>query len=252
MQVLATEQHDHIITATVQRPEAKNAINFEVMDHLETLLDRIEEQEEIRCLIFTGGDGVFISGGDLKEFHGIQSAQEAEKMAVRMGTILKRLEKLPCWTIAAVNGAAYGGGWEMMLAFDFRIASPAASFHFTQSKFYLPPGWGGLTRLVEKVGRSKALQWLGEAADVDSESALAHGLIDQVVQGDTLIEQARAWGEAIAHNDRAFIDTLKQGAITYSRARWQAIERELTPFARFWEHEEHIARVEKFLERNQE
>ena len=78
------------------------------------------------------GDDLFISGGDLKEFHGITSAKEAEQMARRMGTILKRIEQLPCWTIAAINGAIYGGGWEIMLAFDFRIASTKASFHFSQ------------------------------------------------------------------------------------------------------------------------
>lgn len=249
MSVLKITTHDHILTATIQRAEAMNAINFEVMGALERLLDRLEK-DETRAFILTGaGDEVFISGGDLKEFHTITSAEEAEQMARRMGSILKRIEKLPCWTIACINGAAYGGGWEMMLAFDFRIASTDASFHFSQGKFYLPPGWGGLTRLVEKVGRTTALRWLAKTAEIDAEKALNYGLIDRLAPPDNLMETARHWAEEMSKNDREYIKTLKQGAFTFSKARWKAIEEEIQPFTRFWVDKRHYERVEKFLNR---
>lgn len=223
------------------------------MNKLEDLLDRLEQEETITAFILTGaGDELFISGGDLKEFHGIATAEEAEQMARRMGTILKRIEKLPCWTIAAVNGATYGGGWEVMLAFDFRIASTGATFHFSQGKFYLPPGWGGLTRLVEKVGRSTALRWLAETVEIDAKTALKHQLIDRMVTQNELTAEAEQWASSISHNGRPFINALKDGALKVSKARWRAIEEELRPFAQFWEDERHLQRVEKFLNRKKQ
>ncbi|MFH5882865.1 enoyl-CoA hydratase/isomerase family protein [Halalkalibaculum sp. DA3122] len=239
--------YEHILTATIQRPKAMNAINFELMDELERVLDHLENSR-MRAFVLTGaGRDLFVSGGDLKEFHGIKSADEAEQMARRMGAILKRIERLPCWTIASINGSTYGGGWELMLAFDFRIASADATFHFSQGKFYLPPGWGGLTRLVEKVGRSTALRWLAETAEIDAGKALNYGLIDRLCPPDERTEKTYDWAKEMCKNDRDYIKTLKQGALAFSEARWKAIEQEIQPFARLWEDERHHTRVEKFL-----
>ena len=250
MSVVKIERKKHIIQATVDRPDSRNAINFEVMDQLEELLDEIEDNKDIRCLILTGaGDEIFISGGDLREFHTIKTAEEARPMAKRMLAILERIEKMPCWSIASVNGAAYGGGCEIMLAFDFRIGSKEATFGFTQGKFYLPPGWGGLTRLVERVGRSTALRWLAEANIVDAQTALNHTLVDRLVQENKLENETWNWAQQIIKNDRMFIKTLKEGAMKLTKARWEAINSELDSFAQFWESDLHEARVEKFLQR---
>ncbi|MGK7370619.1 MAG: enoyl-CoA hydratase/isomerase family protein, partial [Candidatus Halalkalibacterium sp. M3_1C_030] len=199
--------------------------------------------------VLSGTGDHFISGGDLKEFHTIKTAEEAKPMAERMLSLFKRIEKLPCWTIACINGAAYGGGWETMLAFDFRIASKKATFGFTQGKFYLPPGWGGLTRLVEKVGRSKALEWLSEAKVIDPDTALSHNLINKISPDKELIDDTWQWAEKLSHNERDFIDALKRGALKFSDARWKAIHDELENFAKFWEDDRHHRRVEKFLNR---
>jgi len=246
---LKVEQKNHLCLATINRPDARNAINFAVMEQLEDLLDDLESNKKIRCFILTGaGNDSFISGGDLREFHTLKTAREAKPMAKRMLSILSRIEKLPCWTIAAVNAPAYGGGCEMMLAFDFRIAASRATFGLTQAKFYLPPGWGGLTRLVERVGRSKALEWLAEAKVIDAEAALEHGLINRIAEHQLLTE-ARDWAKELTKNDRAFIGNLKRGAMRLTEARWKAIDAELDSFAQFWESERHEERVEKFLNR---
>jgi enoyl-CoA hydratase/carnithine racemase len=171
-------------------------------------------------------------------------------MARRMLSILKRIEHLPCWSIACVNGAAYGGGCETMLAFDFRVAADSATFGFTQGKFYLPPGWGGLTRLVERVGRPTALKWLAEAAVVDSRTALAKGLVDEVFPAAQLVEETWNMANRMTMNDRDYIAALKKGAFRFSELRWDAIEAELQPFSRFWADERHRQRVEKFLDKD--
>lgn len=221
------------------------------MDALEGLLDELENNSIIRCFIFTGaGEECFVSGGDLQQFHSLKTAEEAENMARRMCNILKRIEQLPCWTIAAVNAPAYGGGCEMTLAFDFRIADPGATFGFTQGKFYLPPGWGGLTRLVECVGRSTALRWLAEARIVDAQTALQHKFINRIADKD-IKQEAMEWGARLSKNDRAFIKNLKEGAMRITKQRWEAIEAELKPFTEFWVDDQHQQRVQKFLDRKE-
>lgn len=248
--MLKVEYKKYLCQVTIQRPKARNAIDFAVMKQWEQLLDALESREEVRCLTFTGsGSKSFVSGGDLKTFHQIKEAERARSMARRMHSILERLEKLPCWTIASINGPAYGGGCEIMLAFDFRIASQKTVFGFTQGNFYLPPGWGGLTRLVECVGRSTALYWLAEAAIVDAQTALEYKLVDRLAPPDKLHEESRTWAEKLCHNDRDYIQALKQGALKLNRARWQAIEEELEPFGHFWADERHQQRVRKFLDK---
>lgn len=238
--------------ATLDRPEAMNSVNFEVMAELEKIMDRIENEDGIRTFVFSGGGSkMFVSGGDLKEFHQLRTADEAGQMSRRMHAILERIETAPCWTIACINGDAYGGGCEMMLAFDFRMASSEASFGFTQGRFYLPPGWGGLTRLVEQVGRSTALRWLAETAVIDADTALTQKLIDRMAKQDELREKVLEWAAVLGKNDRDYIDVLKQGARRLGEARRKAIAAELKPFCRFWEDERHHRRVQEFLNRKE-
>lgn len=252
MSELKIERKNHLCQATVNRPKKHNAISFAVMDALEELLTDLESNGHTRCFILRGsGSEAFLSGGDLKEFHTIKTAKEARPMAQRMLDILERIERLPCWTIACINGPAYGGGCETMLAFDFRIASSTATFGFTQAKFYLPPGWGGLTRLVECVGRSTALRWLAEAKNIDALTALDHKLINKIAKPEELEEATWNWADELSNNDRNFIKNLKQGAMQLTEARWDAIQAELDSFAEFWESELHQKRVEKFLNRKE-
>ncbi len=232
-----------ITEATINRPEAMNAINFEVMDELEHLLDELEQDGGIRLFVLTGSDESFISGGDLREFHQIKDAEGAKKMTRRMISILDRIEQLPCWTLAAVNGAAYGGGWETLLAFDFRVAISSATFGFTQGKFYLPPGWGGITKLTETVGRERALYWLASQKVIDAETALSSGLIQDVFEPTEYDEKLEHLKKVLTRNDRTFIEYLKRKDLRGSKD-------EIEPFSAFWESEEHHQRVEDFLNRD--
>ncbi len=241
----------HILRARINRPQALNAVNFQTVDDLERLADEIEADQEIRVLIFSGaGNKSFISGGDLREFHTITDKEEAVEMSQRIQDLFLRFEQLPCWNIAYINGNAYGGGVELMLAFDFRLARPGVQFGMTQGRFYLTPGWGGLTRLVEKVGRARALQWLARAEILDAESALQQQLIDEVLAGEDPESELLEWAERLVLNDRKFIRTLKEGAFRMSRSRIQALREESEPFAELWVDEQHISRVEDFLKKS--
>ncbi|WP_234570615.1 enoyl-CoA hydratase/isomerase family protein [Rhodohalobacter sp. 614A] len=239
---LIIQKEPFIVQAAINRPEAMNAINFEVMNALESLLDELEQDHELRLFILTGAGSSFISGGDLREFHQIKDADGAKEMTRRMMSVLSRIEQLPCWTLAAVNGPAYGGGWETLLAFDFRIAISTATFGFTQGKFYLPPGWGGITKLTETVGRDQAMYWLASHKMIDAETAWKSGLIQDVFGENEYDQKLTNLKKALVKNDRKFIQYIKRKDLLKS-------EDEIEPFSTFWESEEHLKRVDDFLKR---
>ncbi len=232
----------YTLTAIIRRPETMNAVDFELMEQLENLLDEIENDNELRLFILTGSEKSFISGGDLREFHQIKDAEGAKNMTRRMISILERIEKLPCWTLAAINGHTYGGGWETMLSFDFQVAADFAKFGFTQGKFYLPPGWGGIGKLKKTVGSNLALFWLGTQKVIDAKTALQHGLIQDVFEAYAFEEKLETLKNFLILNDRPFIEYLKQSDSG-------SIGDEIEPFSRFWESEEHLKRVDEFLSR---
>lgn len=240
---LSINRTKYIITATVNRPEARNAVNFDLMDRLENLLDELEVNNDVRLFVLTGAGDSFISGGDLREFHQLKKADEAKQMTSRMINILDRIEKLPCWTLAAVNGYAYGGGWETLLAFDFRVAKQSAKIGFTQGKFYLPPGWGGISRLTKTVGRDVALYWLASQKVIRADEAFQSGLIQEVFEDEKYEKEVEKLSESLVLNDRAFIEYVKSSQLH------TGIEDEIEPFSKFWESDEHLKRVDEFLSR---
>lgn len=253
-EVLVTQKTGPIYEARINRPEALNALNFEIMDQLAHVISEVETNEEIRVFIVKGtGQRYFASGGDLREFSSLRTAEEGREMAAKMSRILQRIEDAPCWTIASVNGDAYGGGCELPLAFDFRIAAEHSRFYFNQSQFYLTPGWGGLTRLVERVGRARALEWLATGRPVTAQEALMAGLINHSFSGDQLDREVGRLSEFMARNDRHLIRVLKEGAERAIQIeRRESLEAELEVFARLWASAEHRERVEEFLNRKDE
>ena len=270
--VLLTDRCDHVWTLRVNRPETRNAVNFALMDALEEQISAAEQDESLRVFVLTGSDAsnAFISGGDLREFHQIKRADEAREMSLRMIRLLDRIRALPCWTLAAVNGAAYGGGWEIMLAFDLRIASEEAIFGFTQGKFYLPPGWGGLASLQSAVGAQRAAFLLASQAILSAPQAHQAGLIHDYYPTSDYAQQFARLTERLALNDRTYIRYIKEQLFandvasakattnTHNLAKAESeaeskiqskAKSEAEPFSRFWESEEHMRRVEDFLKK---
>jgi enoyl-CoA hydratase/carnithine racemase len=238
----------HIVHATINRPHVLNAIDFDVMTALEALLADLEDTTT-RVLVLRGaGDRSFISGGDLKTFAPLKTHDDAVAMSQRMGDILARLERASFWVVAHVNGDAYGGGCETMAACDFRWTHAQARLGWTQARFALPPGWGGLTRLVEIIGRPAALSWLAQASVLSADDAAQVGFVDHVSEdANALVAEVAALAQRLARQPRALIHALKQGSMPAGRAELMLAERE--PFAQAWASDEHHARVQRFLAR---
>jgi enoyl-CoA hydratase/carnithine racemase len=241
-----------LLWVEIDRPGALNAINFEVMDALEAALVRFNEERDLRAMILRGaGSKAFISGGDLKEFAPLKSHEDAAAMAERMHEILSAFELIDGWVIACINGAAFGGGCETLLAADFRVASSDATLGFTQTRFGVPCGWGGMTRLTEHVGRTKTMKWLARSEILDATRAQEEGLVDEIFAPGDLVEQTEAFALSMCNHSREMIEALKHMSI-FGRElpRSAALAAEIEPFAELWASDEHHRRVEAFLARD--
>ena len=152
---------DKIATLAIHRPQVKNAIDRRTMEEMGVAAELAGRDRELRALILTGsGREAFISGGDLRYFQSLLTDRQVQKMLSMMGRVLMRIERLPVPTIAAINGYAIGGGTEVALSCDLRVAATEASFIFRQVDMGLMTAWGGGQRLQRLVGPARASRLL--------------------------------------------------------------------------------------------
>ena len=200
----------HIAILTLNRPEAMNAMGHDLARDLEAALDRLEAAHEVRAVVATGaGDRAFSVGGDIKE-RGAMSLDERWEHALRLGRCFHRLEALPVPVIAAINGFCFGGGMEMAVACDLRIASERAEVGFLEVKLGVFPGAGGPARLTRLVGKGRAKLVLYTGRRFPAAEALAMGLVERVVPQGRLMEEACALAAEIAANGPLAVRALKR------------------------------------------
>lgn len=189
---------DNIVTLTMDMPgEPVNAMNSVFTGYLEETLDRLEKDEFVG-VILTSGKETFFAGGDLKALLSLTDEDRPEffKMVIRIKSLLRRLETLGKPVVAAINGAALGGGYEICLACHYRIAmkNPKTDIGLPEVSLGLLPGGGGIVRLVRLLGLEKAFPFLLEGTKCKPEKALETGLIDQLAEDNKdMIAKARAW-----------------------------------------------------------
>jgi enoyl-CoA hydratase len=175
------EQIGHAVLLTIDRPSAGNSIDLPTATAFTDAIARIGSVSNVRGVVITGqGERIFCSGGDLKAYASFVTSEDLQHMVSRLGGLLDQLETLPCPVIAAINGQAIGGGAELALACDMRIASSDATIVFPQARLGILPGWNGLERLTSQCGTSTAMRLLMSARRVGAEEALRCGLIDEI------------------------------------------------------------------------
>jgi enoyl-CoA hydratase len=187
-QTLLTNLEKNIFTITINRPDKLNAINATVMSELSQAIDEVYKNEEIRSAIITGaGAKAFVAGADITEFNGIK--EDGTRLSKKGQDIFFRIERSPKPVIAAVNGFALGAGCELAMSCHFRIASSNAKFGQPEVNLGLIPGYGGTQRLVQLIGRGRALELLLTANMIDANTALQYGLVNQVTDQDSLLSR---------------------------------------------------------------
>src|SRR5919106_3298832 len=187
-----------VAVITIDRPEARNAIGFAAADELDATLDRVLESNAAVVVLRGGGDRAFVSGGDLKELGAIRTHEDAVSMASRVRRLLDRVAALPVPVIAALNGHALGGGAEVAIAADIRVAADDVRIGFTQVTLGIMPAWGGIERLTGLVGRSRAMLAIMSGTQYDAVEAQRIGLVDLVVPRSSFEDEWRTLARDMA------------------------------------------------------
>lgn len=211
MRTFQTQYSDHILTVTLSRPKALNALNFELMDGLREVIQELYQNADTRGLILTGeGDKAFVAGADIKEFTSL-SPQEAFEFSQKGQALFKLIEDCPKPVIAAVNGFALGGGCELAMACHLRIATENAKFGQPEITLGIIPGYGGTQRLTQLVGRGKALELMLTADMIPAQEAKAIGLVNHVVASrEELMNLANSiMRKILAHGSVAITGVIK-------------------------------------------
>ena len=191
-QTLLTSLQDNILTITINRPDKLNAINKTVMSELGLVMDEVCSNPEIRSAIITGaGPKSFVAGADITEFDGL-SVEEGMALAKKGLDVFFKIENSPKPVVAAVNGFALGAGCELAMACHFRIAADNAKFGQPEVNLGLIPGYGGTQRLVQFIGKGRAIELLISASLIDATTALQYGLVNYVVPAVELMDKAKA------------------------------------------------------------
>jgi enoyl-CoA hydratase len=190
-EILLIDQADGIYTLTINRPQALNALNKAVFDALESFFTKHRDNYEVKGVIITGsGEKAFVAGADIKEFASLD-AENGARLSKRGQDIFFLIERFHVPVVAAVNGFALGGGCELAMSCHIRVGGSHAKFGQPEVNLGLVPGYGGSQRLIQLIGKGKALEMLLTADMVDADEALRLGLITHKVESGAEVEQAK-------------------------------------------------------------
>ncbi|HDM77115.1 MAG TPA: enoyl-CoA hydratase [Deltaproteobacteria bacterium] len=208
-ELILKERDGQIVVLTLNRPEVMNSLNFPLLLALKEQVEEIHFDNETRVVIITGaGDRAFCAGADLKE-RATMSETEVKKFIFTIRNLFTFIENMNKPVIAAVNGIALGGGTELALACDIRIASTKASMGLTETRLAIIPGAGGTQRLPRLIGRGKAKELIFTGRRVDAKEALEIGLVNKICEPEDLIGEAKKMAEMICETGPIAIQQAK-------------------------------------------
>ena len=196
-QTIKYEVKNNIGYVTINRPEALNALNKTVLEELFDVFQRIDEDDAVRAVILTGEGRSFVAGADIAQMSTL-SVVEGRAFGIYGQKVMHFMEKIEKPIIAAVNGFALGGGCELSMACDIRIASTEAKFGQPEVGLGITPGFGGTQRLSKLVGKGMAKYLVLSAETINAEEALRIGLVERVVEPEALMETAEKLAQTIA------------------------------------------------------
>lgn len=236
--MIELEVADGLAVVTINRPHARNAIALDTMDELDKAIDGAAGA---RALVITGaGDKAFVSGGDLKELAALRTHEQAAAMANRMRQVCDKLAGFPGPVIAALNGHALGGGAEVAVAADIRIAAADIKIGFNQVALAIMPAWGGAERLARLVGRGRALLLAGSGEILAAPDAERLGLIDRVLPRAEFDAGWRSLAGTLANPSAGEIKRVIDGA---------SPDEAVDAFAGLWVSDAHWAAADRVMNR---
>ncbi len=253
MNNLRLETEGPVAVLTISRPKAMNALNSETLEELNQVLGEIEANDEIKVVILTGdGEKAFVAGADIAEMVNFTSA-EGRAFGMRAAEPFFKLQNMRQVTIAAVNGFALGGGCEISMACDIRIASENAVFGQPETGLGIIPGFGGTQRLARLVGMGRAKEMIFTGSNIDAQEAYRIGLVNKVVPQEELMDAAKKLAGKIARN-AGYAVSIAKAAINngYDMDIKNAVEYEADLFGLTCSTHDKVEGMTAFLEKRKE
>lgn len=248
-QTILTTLEDGIFTITIHRPDKLNALNKTVMQEIDAAMDEVYSNAAIKAVLFTGsGEKSFVAGADISEFLNL-SREEGMLLAQRGHDIFNKIEQCPKPVVAAVNGFALGGGCELAMSCHFRLASANARFGQPEVNLGLIPGYGGTQRLVQLIGKGKAMELLMSAAMIDAQEALRLGLVNYVTTAEELLPQTKQLLQTILSKGPHAIAKVIQSVNAYYQEGEDGFAAEVKYFGACFGTDEMKEGVTAFLEK---
>jgi len=208
-QSLILQKEGAVAVIQINRPQKKNSLNTELRHEMEEVLKEIANDRAIRAVVLTGGEEIFCAGADISEIEGTASAEDAYTHAREFQILFDQLETLPQPVVAAVSGYALGGGCELALACDFRIASETARFGLPEIKIGAFPGGGGTQRLPRLIGITKAKEMILLGDPINAQEALSAGVVTKIVAKENLLSEAQQLAAKLAALPRLALQASK-------------------------------------------
>ena len=206
---LTLDQHGDLAILTINRPQSLNALSGELLIELVEAVEAIAETPEVAALIITGaGDKAFVAGADISELSRLDGVYAGRETSLSGQNVMHEIASLPFPTVAAISGYALGGGLELALACDVRVASPTSRLGFPEASLGLLPGYGGTQRLPRLIGPGRALDMMLTARQVGAEEALQMGLVNYL--SDNPLEKAREVAQMMTRNAPISLSLIKE------------------------------------------
>jgi len=248
-ETLLVERRDRVAIITINRPEKRNALNIKTREEGAQVLDILRDDESIGVVVFTGaGDKAFIAGADIAEFAGRTALTQRDVMVAR--SLFNAIDNFPKPVIAMINGYCLGGGCELALACDLRVASETASFGQPEINLGIIPGGGGTQRLTRLVGEGKAMELILTGEIINAHTAFNIGLVNMVVPAADLEAKTMEIANRIAEKSPVALRMAKEAVKLASRSNLdEGLRREVDLFALCFSSEDKDEGVTAFLEK---
>jgi enoyl-CoA hydratase len=248
-ETLLFERRDRVGIITINRPDKRNALNIKTREEGAALLDELRNDTSIHVVVITGaGDKAFIAGADIAEFAGRTAMMQRDVMTAR--SLFTAIDTFPKPIVAMINGYCLGGGCELALACDIRLASETASFGQPEINLGIIPGGGGTQRLTRLVGEGKAMEMILTGEIIDAQSAYSIGLVNHVFPAEQLQAKTMEIANRIAEKSPIALSLAKEAVKLASRSTLdEGLRREVDLFALCFSTEDKNEGVSAFLEK---